>query len=258
MLHYLQSHEECKLHKILENAECLLFPIGSLLHHEDDNSAIKIIYLIPKNIYSELTLELESKLNKLSMDIFPNTPDQELVDMDTMPATTTSTVDIDFSNIDSRLQIVIPSSLRSSSKMMGESYVFMYCVENIMRKFVEYVLKNKTNYLDNVEFKKINENITWRKEKEGNNKSISTTRDDIYYTTFGELKQIIDFYWNDNFKCYFNPHFKREWFGERLDWLEACRNVVYHNNKIESEAQEQCKMYFGQILEQLPLNKMIE
>ena len=203
MLHYLRTHEEHQLYIILENAECLLFPIGSLSNNEDDDSAIKIIYLISINNYSKLTLELENKLDKLSMDIFPNTPYQELVEIDTMPATTTSTVDVDFSNIDSKLQIIISPSLRSSSKMMGESYVFMYCVENILRKFVDYVLKDQSNYLNDVSFKKINENITWRKKIEGKNKSISTAKDDIYYTTFGELKQIIHFYWND-FEGYFD------------------------------------------------------
>ena len=70
---------------------------------------------------------------------------------------------------------------------------------------------------------------------------------EIYYTDFGDLKDLIISNWEDFEDLLPDQH----WISARLDELEASRNVIAHSNLLDQRELDRIKMYLEDWIRQV-------
>lgn len=114
---------------------------------------------------------------------------------------------------------------------MSEYYQLLYCCENDVRKIINDVMGENfgTDWWDQKVRRNIQDDVNKRQEAEKNSVFFARVDDPLYFTTLGELKEII----SDNFEVFIN-HFRSKKFVEELLFqINRLRIVVDHNYMLE-------------------------
>ncbi len=119
--------------------------------------------------------------------------------------------------------------IRFHALQMQQVYVGFFCLENAVRELIQQRLSERhgVNWWIQKVPKKIQENVAVLRAKEARNKYLSPRSvEDVGYTFFGNLGQIIISNWDD-FADLFPD---QAWINSRFNDLEMCRNIIMHTN----------------------------
>ena len=142
-----------------------------------------------------------------------------------------------------------PRIIHNAIKMSSVFTVF-YCLENAVRELIQERLAERhglTWWNDKIP-NKIKENVQKLKDKEKLNKyHAQRSANDIGYTFFGQLCQIITNNWDDFSDLFPDQH----WINSRFNDLEMSRNIIMHTGilpEIEIERIESiCRDWIRQV-----------
>lgn len=144
---------------------------------------------------------------------------------------------------------LLPNDIILKGTEMAEVYTFLYCIENSLRMFVETVLIDEygEDYTDNIP-KEVKRKIESRKEEEKLNKWLSIRGgNDLFYTDFNELGNIITKNWT-----IFSKYFPRlNWIVEKINDIYRVRNLVGHNSYVKNDDRNLLRIYYIQIIKQI-------
>nr|WP_246280460.1 Swt1 family HEPN domain-containing protein [Cellulomonas humilata] len=130
------------------------------------------------------------------------------------------------------------------------AYLAFFCLENAVRELVEERLREAigSSWWEDCVSAKIQGKVAERREKEGVNRwHVRRGAQEIYYTDFGDLVAIIRNNW-DKFEDLFPD---QNWLINRLNELEASRNVIAHSNKLDQREMDRISMYVQDWLRQV-------
>lgn len=205
-----------------------------------DKEAIKILLnicdrVMPKDAgYDIKSVEIAPILEDISID-----------------ATLTSDLDeIQNSSLNQTIQF-LPNDIKEKGKEMSEVYVYLYCVENSLRLFIDRVFTDKigSDYMTKILVPSlVKKSIQVRKEAEQKNQWISIRgNSELFYLDFKELSILIVNNW-DFFKEYFPD---QHWLNVKIDELGSCRNLIAHNSYVNSLERDVIRLNYNQILKQI-------
>lgn len=126
---------------------------------------------------------------------------------------------------------IFPDNLLKESIDMSECYQILYCFENDVRKIINDVMDETfgPEWWDTHVRESIKTEVKKRRIAEQNSVYYSRGDDPLYFTTLGELKEIII----DNYENFTN-HFRSKPFVEELLFqINRLRIVVGHNYVLE-------------------------
>ena len=143
--------------------------------------------------------------------------------------------------------IDIPAGIHKKALHMAECYLYVYYVENILRKFIDNILTKKFDDDYPLKIKQsIKDKIDTRKKSLKKWQSQRGDKD-IYYTDLIELSNIIISYW-DIFKIYFDEQNELKM---RLNDIAACRNNIAHNTYLDDSEKRLIISNFEIILKEI-------
>jgi hypothetical protein len=149
------------------------------------------------------------------------------------------------------IEDILAEEIKSKGKEMSDAYIYLYCVENTLRTFIERIAKENygDDYFSSLKINKdIETKLDIRKKEEIKNQWIRLRGDsEIFYLDFEDLASIISNNW-DIFKNYFPSEY---WITTKIQELSKCRNLVAHNSYIENNERELIRVYFNAILKQI-------
>lgn len=132
-------------------------------------------------------------------------------------------------------------NIRLSAIKMSEAYKAFFCFENAVRELVAQRLKekHKSNWWAKVP-KKVRTKVENRKTEERKNKwHVQRGGDELSYSDFGDLSDIIVANWQD-----FDDLFPdQDWVKTRIGDLEKSRNVIAHNNDLTERETQRIRLY---------------
>ncbi|HEY2580224.1 MAG TPA: Swt1 family HEPN domain-containing protein [Mucilaginibacter sp.] len=115
-----------------------------------------------------------------------------------------------------------------NGKKMAELYLVIHCLENSVRRFIEWTLGNlDTNWWDSVKNSELEKKLSDRKAKEVKNKWFSPRGDisPLYYLDWSDLVKIIRKKESD----FIDKIGDLKFVELRLEELERTRNIIAHN-----------------------------
>ena len=146
---------------------------------------------------------------------------------------------------------IFPEDIKRKAQEMGEAYIYLYCIENSLRLFIEKILKQDygENYFNKIVIPtSVKNTIESRKKQQEKNKWLPLRGDsDFFYLDFKELGTIISNNWQ-NFKIYFPD---QAWINTKINELGDCRNLIAHNSYINQNEKDLIRLYFNNILKQI-------
>ena len=149
------------------------------------------------------------------------------------------------------IRSLLPDDLKKEGQNMGEAYVFLYCVENSLRLFIDATLRQQygANYFGTIHANKdIRNKVAYRKKAEKENQWLPVRGQvEIFYLDFGDLGNIIQNNW-DSFSHFF-PN--QKWITQKIDELSSIRNLVAHNSMISKTERDLIRVYYSQIMRQI-------
>ncbi len=175
--------------------------------------------------------------------------------LDDISIDTTLTSDLDYiqSSVSNKSFQLLPDDIKDKGKEMSEVYIYLYCVENSLRLFIDkvFICKVGNNYFTKIAIPTaVKKSIQVRKELEQKNQWIGIRGDvDLFYLDFKELSNIIITNW-DLFKEYFPD---QHWLNVKIDELGNCRNLIAHNSYVGLLEREVIRLNYNQILKQITL-----
>jgi hypothetical protein len=149
------------------------------------------------------------------------------------------------------IRALLPDDLKTKGQEMAEAYLFLYCVENSLRLFIDSILRKMfgPKYFGKIQVNRsIRTKVEERKKAEKDNKWLPVRGEvEIFYLDFGDLGNIIQNNW-DIFKDYF-PN--QNWITQKIDELASIRNLVAHNSEIDRTERDLIRVYYTQIMRQI-------
>lgn len=141
---------------------------------------------------------------------------------------------------------LLPENIQQKGKEMSEVYLYLYCIENSLRIFIEEIMKTDTVTIP----KKVQETIDRLKKSEQESKYLPLRGDnDLFYCDFIELGKIIVGNWTV-FGKYF-PKKNEHWLNVMVDELYKIRCLVAHNSYVGKDERDALKVYYKSITAQL-------
>src|ERR1700752_1447565 len=137
----------------------------------------------------------------------------------------------------------LPSDLVDKALIMSKSYEYLYCIENILRNFLDNHIERKNFVIP----ASVQRSISERKIDESKNKWLSLRgNNDLFYIDFKDIGGIITQNWEllkDRFPS-------QLWILGKIDELTRCRNLIAHNSFLDSHELDIIKANFNSIIRQ--------
>jgi len=260
LIKWAENKGERELAGLLRKSKCRIMASGSFSRNRWNAYWTTVHFYVPVDLIPLATDDVRNKLLKMCDEIMPPEVGYDVMHVDFAPSMLVGDDEVTLSDdLDGMVNSVsgnivkqiLPDDIRNKGKDMAEAYLYLYCVENALRLFIEKVAKDK--YGDNY-FKKLNltsgikTKITTRKEEESKNKWLSIRGSaEIFYLDFRDLGALINNNW-DLFKSYFPDV---NWIIGKVNELADCRNLVAHNSFIGSHEKDMIRLYFHSILRQI-------
>lgn len=143
---------------------------------------------------------------------------------------------------------LLPSDLQEKGREMSEVYLYLYCIENSLRIFIEEINKTEPVIIP----KKVLETIEKLKKSERESKYLPIRGgNDLFYCDFIELGKIIVSNWAI-FGKYF-PKQNEHWLNVMIDELYKLRCLVAHNSFVGKDERDSLKVFYKIITSQLKI-----
>ena len=196
--------------------------------------------------------EYNEKLKEICQLILPDNCGYDIMEIKFAPMIKNyqnDTVDQNLEEIKKLMpsSIDIPVDIHKRALHMAECYLYVYYVENILRKFIDDILTE--TFADDYSLKikrSIQDKIHTRKKSLKKWQSQRGDKD-IYYTDLIDMSNIIISYW-DIFKIYFDEQNELKM---RLDDIAACRNNIAHNTYLDDSEKRLIISNFEIILKEI-------
>lgn len=140
--------------------------------------------------------------------------------------------------------------IRRSAIRAFPAYLAFFCLENAIRELVVERLKENhgSDWWGECSTATQQKKIEDRQGKEGRHRwHVRRGESEIYYTDFGDLKDLIIDNWSDFEDLLPDQH----WLSARLDELEALRNVIAHSNLLDQRELDRIRMYLEDWIRQV-------
>jgi hypothetical protein len=125
-----------------------------------------------------------------------------------------------------------PAPIRRSAMRSLPAYLAFFCLENSVREVVSDRLAeyHGVDWWNSCVSRPIRDRVDTRRQQEGVKRwHIKRGESEIFYTDFGDLRNIIQSNWAD-FEDLFPD---QNWITSRLDELESSRNIIAHSNVLD-------------------------
>ena len=153
------------------------------------------------------------------------------------------------------IQRVLPleefsSDIRHAAMQSLPAFLAFFCLENAIRELVVDRLKENhgSDWWEDCAPKRVIEKVSQRQAKEGGNRwHVQRGANEIYYTDFGDLSDMIVTQWPDFDDLFPDQH----WVASRLSDLESSRNIIAHSNSLDDRERTRIRMYLQDWLRQV-------
>lgn len=264
ILKYLDKSGDNDITALLKGCSCSIRPSGTFSRQRWNAYFTEIMFYVPVNTLDKITGEMKIRLLGICDKLMPAEVGFDVmsvdfsVSLDELEADATMVEELEetVKKIAGPSMIQLPKDILDKGKEMSEVYLYLYCVENSVRIFVETV--GKKNFGDAYFAKlsmpiSIKKGIQMRREQESRNQWLRVRGEsDIYYLDFKDLGTLITHNW-DIFKAYFPD---QPWISSKIDELGNCRNLIAHNSYVEEHEKNLIKVYYTSIIRQI--NSAIE
>lgn len=143
---------------------------------------------------------------------------------------------------------LLPVDIQEKGKAMSTVYLYLYCIENSIRIFIDEVSKKEKIKIPT----KVQETIDRMKLSEQESKYLPIRgNNDLFYCDFIQLGKIIVGNW-EIFKKYF-PNQNEHWLNVMIEELYKIRCLVAHNSFVGDHEIQSLKVYYKNITLQLKL-----
>ena len=259
LLKWLKSKKEHELLSLLEDAKCSILTSNSFSKRRWNAMWTKIqFYVSIEKI--EPSLQLIEKLLVYCDDLMPDVAGFDVMKVEFQPLITSTEInespsdDLEKATANISKEIIhqlLPQYVKDMGIDMSRTYLHLYCIENVLRIFIDIVSKSKIgeDYFNKLNMKnEIRKSIKIRKQDEIKNKWIGVRGgSNIFYMDFIDLGSIIQNNWN-----FFSKYFpSQQWILAKIEELTKCRNLVAHNSIIGDNEKKMISVYFEQIMRQL-------
>ncbi|NVM53255.1 MAG: hypothetical protein HWN66_06090 [Candidatus Helarchaeota archaeon] len=259
LIKYLKIKEEDDLIDLLRNAKCEIRPTSTFGSRSYSYKAY-IRFYIPDEKLAQASELLRNKLEFYCQRIMPRDAGYDVYGVSFEPnfliEDTQESLVEDLNKISHELSEeivteIFPDDIKDKGREMTEVYLFLYCVENSLRLFIDKVGKDTfgDNYFTKFNIKReILDSVKIRKREERKNKWIRLRGDsEIFYLDFSDLGNIIQNNWE-----HFKPFFPRlDWIVPKIEEMAKIRHLVAHNSYVESSEKDLIKTYYRVILKQI-------
>jgi hypothetical protein len=257
LIKYLESKNENKLVGLLKDSICCITTSTNFSKIRWDGFSAEVYFHVPVGKIGDINVEDRKKLKTYCNDVMPKSYGYDIMKVEIIPNTEADgTMSRELTRLQEQIQRsssldILPSELIEKGKDMANVYLYLYCVENSLRLFIEKIGQDKfgNDYLNSLSLRAdTRRKITSRKEGEDKNKWLRIRGDsDIFYMDFEELGSIIQNNW-EIFKDYFPS---MAWIMQKIEELVVCRNLVAHNSYIGLDERELISSYYKSILKQI-------
>jgi hypothetical protein len=260
----LRSKKETQIADDLVSCKCEISSGGQYSRRRWNAIYTTVILYVPVSKLETFSSEYVHKVILDACDaVMPKNTGYDVMEIEVAPSldefSDDPTLSVDLEKITSDLAPkfteILPIDILNKGKEMAEAYLYLYCIENSLRLFIESVAKD--NYPDDWTTKlkmnrSIKENISKRKELEGRNQWLSVRgKSELFFVDFKDLGSIISSNW-DIFQTHF-PDLK--WIESKIEELAQCRNLVAHNSYISDHEKNMIRLYYRSILMQIGVIK---
>lgn len=252
--------------ELLEGGSCEIAHSGQFSYKRWNAFKTEIILRIPIEKYEEvlnkITPEIEQKIVTIADEIMPKNAGLDVMKVSFVPSLEATSLEqsliseIETSAKRSLKDIsreILPEDIIERGKEMADVYVYLYCVENTLRFFIEKIAKRVygDDFFHQLQrSRNIDKKLKSREKDESRNKWLPIRGDsEVFYLDFEDLGGLIRNNW-ELFKNYF-PN--QEWIVTKIEELSKCRNLVAHNSYIGKEERDLIRVYFNTILKQIGL-----
>ena len=143
------------------------------------------------------------------------------------------------------------TDIRRSALQALPAYLALFCLENAVRELVTERMSDAfgTDWWGSAGVStEVRKKVTARQDKEGINRwHIRRGAQEIYYTDFGDLVSII----RNNWPSFEDLFPDQNWVANRLNELEASRNIIAHSNTLDERELTRVRMYLQDWLRQV-------
>lgn len=254
----LRQRNQSKIAELLKGCSCDICPSSQFSHRYNCvHTSIQIYVPISKlDAFSEPIKEIilvacdDAMPKSLGYDVTSVVISPSL---DDIPDGQSLNEDLDHiaSELSQQVLPILPADIKNKGEEMAEVYLYLYCIENSLRLFIENVAKTKfgDDWFEKIQLNRsIKDAVTQRKDLESRNAWLSVRRDSkIFFVDFKDLGSLISLNW-DLFKPYFPDV---PWIESKIAELAQCRNYVAHNSYVGDHEKEMIRLYYRSILKQI-------
>jgi hypothetical protein len=137
----------------------------------------------------------------------------------------------------------LPSAIAEDAARMATIYSRLYVLENSIRIVISRILAAKygKDWWSSQVPAEVRNQVDQRKASESKKPWHGRRGShEIYYSDFSDLRRLIVKNWPDFIFLFPSQH----WIGQKLEELEAPRNIVAHNNPLSAGDQRRIELYF--------------
>jgi len=224
----------------------------------------EIIIRVPVSKYElvvkKVTDEIRNKIASIADNLMPKKAGLDVLSMSLSPCIEVTPLEESLLSDLQRVTEILPERLtkeifpediKEKGKEMADVYIYLYCIENALRLFLEKIAKENYghDYFSNLNTNKdINRKLKVRTRDEEKNQWLRIRGDsEMFYLDFDDIGYIIRNNW-EIFKTYFPS---QEWIVTKIIELSKCRNLVAHNSYIGKDGRDLVRVYFNTILKQI-------
>lgn len=257
---YLKSKNQDDLYEIVERAKVSIKPSSSYSRRRWNAMWTEIIFSVPMEIFDQIEDGIKEHLRGICDTVMPVDAGYDVMSID-------FTINIDeeieginlvddIKKISGKIDKAtrsfhFPNDIMEKGTEMGESYIYLYFVENFIRLFIDKTFTDKfgADYIQKIMInEKLKNAIIVRKSDEEKNKWLSIRgKVDLFYLDFKDLGQIIRSNWG-HFSSFFPD---QAWISTKIEELADCRNLVAHNSYIGSHERDVIRVNFNSIIRQI-------
>lgn len=252
--------------EILKGSKCEISHAQQFAHPKGRWNAFiaEVVFRISVSKYElafrKITDEMKNKIIEIANKIMPKGAGLDVLSIDLSPSIEVTPLEessiselqrASESLSEGMIREILPGDVKEKGKEMADAYIYLYCIENALRLFLEKIAEGNygDDYFSSLNTNRnINEKLKVRKKDEAKNQWLRIRgNSEIFYLDFDDLGCLIRSNW-EIFKTYFPS---QEWIVTKIAELSKCRNLVAHNSFIGKTERDLIRVYFNVILKQI-------
>lgn len=257
ILNASRSSADANLYQAISQASLDFNESSNFSHKRWDAYDLDIVFRLPASIFAAKTELLEkskARLKELCSQLIPAECGYDVNMVSIAPkleGQTEDAVDTISALLESYKLSSLSSDIIEKGQRMSNAYLVMYCMENLLRNFIDETLKeslgddygSKMNLSNTVKAK-----ISSRKNEESKNKWLPLKGNNLlYYLDFNELGDVI----TNNWECFKHLIPSQPWIKSKMDELYNIRCLIAHNSYIDDTSFEVLNVDYKQIVKQI-------